>query len=236
MDFSVLATSLQSTLGGQLPAIFGALGIIVVGWLAAVIARAAMRRILSMLKVDTRIEESTGQKVGVESGISVGVFWLIILITLVAVFDSLHLDRISNPFAQLVTQIIGYAPRLIAGTLLVLLAWLIATLIQALVNRALSASNLGERLSKEAGMEPMSRTVANVLFWLVILLFVPSILSAFELRGLLEPVQSMLSKLLDMVPNVFGAAVIGYCAGSSPTCSPPPGRTRWAARSVSPTR
>ena len=41
MDFSVLATSLQSTLGGQLPAIFGALGIIVVGWLVAVIARAA---------------------------------------------------------------------------------------------------------------------------------------------------------------------------------------------------
>ena len=210
MDFSVLATSLQSTLGGQLPAIFGALGIIVVGWLAAVLARAAMLRILSMLKVDSRIEESTGQKVGVESGIAVGVFWLIILITLVAVFDSLHLDRISNPFAQLVTQIIGYAPRLIAGTLLVLLAWLIATLIQALVNRALGASTLGERLSKEAGMEPMSRTVANVLFWLVILLFVPSILAAFELRGLLEPVQSMLAKLLDMVPNVFGAAVIGF--------------------------
>jgi Conserved TM helix len=210
MDFSVLATSLQSTLGGQLPAIFGALGIIVVGWLVAVIARAAMRRILSLLKVDTRIEESTGQKVGVESGIAVGVFWLIILVTLVAVFDSLHLDRISNPFAQMVAQIIGYAPRLVAGTILVLLAWLIATLIQALVNRALSASTLGERLSKEAGMEPMSRTVANVLFWLVILLFVPSILAAFELRGLLEPVQSMLSKLLDMVPNVFGAAVIGF--------------------------
>jgi len=210
MDFSVLATSLQSTLGGQLPAIFGALGIIVIGWLAAVIARAAMRRILGILKVDTRIEESTGQNVGVESGIAVGVFWLIILVTLVAVFDSLHLDRISNPFAQMVAQIIGYAPRLVAGTILVLLAWLIATLIQAIVNRALAATTLDEKVSKEAGMEPMSKTVANVLFWLVILLFMPSILAAFELRGLLEPVQSMLSKLLDMVPNVFGAAVIGF--------------------------
>ncbi len=210
MDFSVLATSLQSTLGGQLPAIFGALGIIAVGWLVAVVLRAATRRLLGLLKVDTRIQESPGQQVGVESGIAVGVFWLIILVTVVAVFDSLHLDRISNPFAQLVTQIIGYAPRLIAGTILVLLAWLIATLIQALVGRALAASALGERLSKEAGMEPMSKTVANVLFWLVILLFMPSILAAFELRGLLEPVQGMLGKLLDMVPNVFGAAVIGF--------------------------
>jgi len=210
MDFSVLAQSLQSTLGGQLPAIFGALGIIIVGWVVAVLARAGTRRLLGMLRVDTRIQESTGQAVGVESGIAVGVFWLIILVTVVAVFDSLHLDRISNPFAQLVTQIIGYAPRLVAGTILLLLAWLIATLVQALVNRGLAATTLDERISREAGMEPMSKTVANVLFWLVILLFVPSILAAYELRGLLEPVQGMLAKLLDMVPNIFGAAVIGF--------------------------
>jgi hypothetical protein len=206
----VLYTSLQATLGEQLPAIFLALLIIAVGWLVAVVLRAGTRRLLGMLKVDARIEESTGQKVSVESGIAIGVFWLVILVTIVAVFNSLHLDQISNPFAQLVAQIIGYAPRLIAGTVLVLVAWIIATLIQALVARALAASSLGARLSKEAGMEPMNKTVANVLFWLVILLFMPSVLAAFDLRGLLEPVQGMLGKLLDMVPNVFGALVIGF--------------------------
>lgn len=210
MDFSALWTSLQNTLGGQLPSIFGALGIIVIGWLVAVILRGGTRRLLGMLKVDARIQDSTGQHVGVESAIAVGVFWIVILITVVAVFDSLHLDRISNPFAQLVAQIIGYAPRLVAGTILVLVAWLVAMLIQAVVNKALASTSLDERISAEAGMEPMSKTVSNVLFWLVILLFVPSILAAFELRGLLEPVQSMLGKLLDMVPNVFGAAVIGF--------------------------
>ena len=59
-------------------------------------------------------------------------------------------------------------------------------------------------------MQSMSRTVANVLFWLVILLFLPSILSAFELRGLLEPVQAMLTKLLGAVPNVVAALIIGF--------------------------
>lgn len=210
MEFSALATSMQTTLGEQLPAIFFALLIIIVGWLVAVVLRAATRRLLGVLKVDTRIEESTGQKVSVESGIALGVFWLVILVTVVAVFNSLNLKNVSDPFAQLVAQIIGYAPRLIAGTVLMLVAWVIATVVQALVNRALAASKLGATLSKEAGMEPMSKTVANVLFWLVILLFVPSILGALDLRGLLEPVQGMMSKLLDMVPNVFGAAVIGF--------------------------
>jgi hypothetical protein len=210
MDFSVLKTSMQSSLGEQLPAIFLALVIIAIGWLLAVVLRAGTRRLLGIMQVDRRIEESTGQKVGVETGIAVGVFWLVILVTVVAVFNSLHLDRISDPFAQLVAQIIGYAPRLIAGTVLILVAWVVATLIQALVNRALQASKIGAALSREAGMEPMGKTVANVLFWLVILLFVPSILGAFDLRPLLEPVQGMLSKLLDMVPNLFGAAVIGF--------------------------
>jgi tetrahydromethanopterin S-methyltransferase subunit G len=210
MDLSALTSSLQATLGAQLPGILGALGILIIGWLVAVIARAGTRRLLGLLKVNTRIEESTGQKVQVEWGIAVGVFWVIILITLVAVFDSLHLDLISNPFAQLVAKIIGYLPSLVAGTILALVAWLLATLIRAVVNRLLASTNLDDRLSQEAGMEPMSKTVANVLFWLVILLFIPSILSAYELRGLLEPVQMMMAKLLGMVPNIVGAAIIGF--------------------------
>jgi hypothetical protein len=210
MDLSALATSLQSTLGTQLPTIFAALVILVVGWLIAVTARAATRRLLALLRVDARIEESTGQKVGVEWGIAVGVFWVIILVTLVAVFDSLRLDLISNPFAQLVSQIVGYLPRLVAGTILLLVAWLIASLLRGLVNKLLAATKLDERLSREAGMEPMSKTVANVLFWLVILLFIPTILSAYALHGLLEPVQVMLAKLLAMVPNIVGAAIIGF--------------------------
>lgn len=210
MDLSALATSLQSTLGAQLPGILGALAILIVGWLVAVTARAGTRRLLALLRVNTRIAESTGQAVNIETGIALGVFWVIILTTLVAVFNSLHLDTISNPFAQLLSQIIGYLPHLVAGTVLVLVAWLLATLARAVVGRTLAATTLDERLSAQAGMEPMSKSVANVLFWLVILLFLPMILAAYGLRGLLEPVQAMLTKLLDMVPNIIGAAVIGF--------------------------
>lgn len=210
MDLSALATSLQSTLGAQLPGILGALAILIVGWLVAVGARAAVRRVLALLRVNARITESTAQAVNVETGVAIGVFWVIILVTLVGVFNALHLDVISNPFAQLVRDIIGYLPRLVAGTVLLLVAWLLATFARAVVGRALAATSLDERLSAQAGMEPMSRSVANVLFWLVILLFLPTILSAYALHGLLEPVQAMLGKLLDMVPNIIGAAIIGF--------------------------
>jgi hypothetical protein len=210
MDFSTLVSSLQATLGAELPGILGALGILIVGWLVAVAARGGVRRLLGLLKVNERIAESTGQPAQVESGIASGVFWLIVLVTLVAVFDSLRLNLVSGPFALLAGQIFGYVPRLVAGTLLLLLAWLLAMALRALVAKALAATTLDDKLSAQAGMEPMSKTVGNVLFWLVILLFLPMILAAYQLHGLLEPVQAMLAKLLDILPNVFAGAVIGF--------------------------
>jgi|SRR5688572_19075508 hypothetical protein len=210
MDYSAFTTSLLNTLGAHLPSIFGALGILVVGWLIAVGVRAGVRRLLTMLHVNRRIKESTDQSLDVESGIAVGVFWVILLVTFLGVFNALSLDLISNPFQVLVTQIFGYLPRLLAGTLLILVAWVIATLLRALVVQVLAKTDWDEKLTKEAGMEPMSRNVGNVLFWLVILMFIPAILSAYDLQGLLSPVQSMLNKVLDLMPNIFAALVIGF--------------------------
>lgn len=210
MDFSTFTTSLQNTLGAHLPSIVGALGILIVGWFIAVVARAGVRRLLAVLSVNRRIKESTDQTLDVESGIAVGVFWIIILVTLLGVFNALQLELISNPFQVLVTQIFGYLPRLLAGTLLVLVAWVLATLLRALITRLLEKTTWDEQLSKEAGMEPMSRNVGNVLFWLVVLLFIPAILAAYDLQGLLSPVQAMINKVLDILPNVFAAFVIGF--------------------------
>ncbi|HXV10905.1 MAG TPA: mechanosensitive ion channel [Burkholderiales bacterium] len=210
MDFSALTTSLQNTLGSNLPHILGALGILVVGWLVAVALRAAVIRLLGMLSVNQRIAESTGQKLDVQKGIAVGVFWLVMLLTLLGMFNALDLALISNPFQVLVTQIFGYLPRLLAGTLLLLIAWLVATLLRAVVEKVLNKSQWDRKLTDQAGMEPMSKNVGNVLFWLVILLFIPAILGAYDLQGLLAPVQSMINKVLALLPNIFAAFVIGF--------------------------
>ncbi len=210
MDFSTLTTSLQNTLGAHLPNILGALGILIVGWLAAVLARAGVMRLLELLLVNQRIRESTGQSLDIEKGIAIGVFWVILLITVIGVFNALDLALISNPFQLLANQIFGYLPRLLAGTLLVLVAWLLATLLRTAVTRLLAKTEWDEKLTAQAGMEPMSKNVSNVLFWLVILLFIPAILGAYDLQGLLAPVQGMINKVLALLPNVFAAFVIGF--------------------------
>ena len=210
MDSTTFLASLQDTLGTHLPGILGALGILIVGWIIAVAARAGVRKSLGLLKVNARITESTQQEVDVEKGFAVGVFWLVILVTLIGVFNSLHLEQVSNPFNALLTQVFAYLPRFAAGVLLLLLAWIVASAVRMLITKALGATDWDEKLSAEAGMQPMSQSVGNVLFWLIVLLFIPAILGAFDLQGLLEPVRGMINKTLDMLPNVVAALAIGF--------------------------
>lgn len=210
METSGFITTLQTTLGGYLPTIAGAIGILVIGWLIAVVVRASTLRLLTALKVDQRISESTGQGAYVERIVAGGLFWLVLLVTAVGVFNVLDLYAVSNPFSQLISGIVNYLPNLIGGAALTLIVWIIASLLRAIVSRVLKAGHLDEKLSEKAGMRPMSGYLGDVLFWLIILMFLPAILSAFALSGLLAPVQGMINKLLDIVPNLFAAAVIGF--------------------------
>ena len=210
MDFSTFLAFMQDTIGAHLPGILGALGILVAGWIIAVIARAGVHKSLSLLKVNARITESTQQEVDIETGVSAGIFWLVILVTLIGVFNSLHLEQVANPFNALLVQVFAYLPRFAAGVLLLLLAWIIASAVRMLVTKALGATDWDRKLSAEAGMQPMSQSVGNVLFWLIVLLFIPAILGAFDLQGLLDPVRGMVNKTLDILPNVVAALVIGF--------------------------
>ena len=58
-------------------------------------------------------------------------------------------------------------------------------------------------------MKPMSQNLANAMYWFIILLFLPAILGALQLGGLLDPVQAMVDKILNIIPNIVAAVVIG---------------------------
>lgn len=210
MEQSTLMASLQSTLGGSLPGILAAMAVLALGWFAAVLLRAGSRRLLRVAGINRRLQSGTGQAVDLESMLSLGVFALVLLITIVAVLNILDLEALSAPFAGLLAQITNYLPHLLAGGILTVVAWVLATVLRMLTSKVLASTTLDERLAAEAGMEPMSANLGNVVFWLVVLLFLPAILGAFQLQGLLEPVQGMVDRALQMLPDIFAAVVIGF--------------------------
>ncbi len=211
MEWNSLVDATQARLGNSLPTILGALAILALGWIIAVIVRAGLKRVLGYARLNERVRTSSGHaEIDVETPIALGAFWLVLLVTVVAVFDTLRLHAVSAPFASLVGQITAYLPNLLAGTVLVLVAWLCATLLRALTNKLLASTTLDDKLAASADMEPMSRNLSNVIFWLVLLLFLPAILAAFAITGVLGPVQLMLETALQKVPDIFAAVAIGF--------------------------
>ena len=209
MNTNALWDSLQNNLGTHIPQLLGALAIFILGWLIAVLVRAATRKTLGFSGVNHRFGKLTGTGVDIEGAVALALFWLVILLTLVAVFNSLNLAMVSGPFSAFTTQLFEYAPRLLGGLVLALVGWLVASVVRALAQKLLDRTTLDDQLSAHADMAPMSESLAGALFWLVILLFVPAILGALQLEGLLDPLRSMVTKTLDMLPNAVAAFVIG---------------------------
>ncbi|HEY4555831.1 MAG TPA: mechanosensitive ion channel, partial [Lysobacter sp.] len=205
--------SLQNSLGVYLPSILGALAIVLIGWVVALALSAATRNALARFGTNQRLATHTQSHVNFETIASRVVFWAVLLLALIGAFSVLRVEGVSGPLSTLATTVMLYLPRLLLAAALAVIAWLVATVVRSIVNRALGATKLDERLSQSADMQPVSNTMGNVAYWLVLLLFLPAIVGALQIEGLMEPLTGMTSSLLGILPNLFAAvliAVVGW--------------------------
>jgi hypothetical protein len=208
------------TLWSYLPSALGAIGILIGGWLVALIGSAITRRLLRRTSVDDRIaaliwgdEDVEAGRVDVERTAGKIVYYLVMLFVVVAFLQALNLTIVAEPINQLLNQVLSYLPLLLGAGALLLLAWVVASGLKFVILRLLKLSKLDERLSSQADLEApdqfeMSTTLGNVIYWLVFLIFLPAVLGALGLEGLLEPVQGMVDEILGVLPNILGAGLI----------------------------
>ena len=183
MDMTKLTETLQETLGSSLPSILGALAILIIGWFVATLIRAGVRKGLGLVQVNNRLRNTTGTQMDVEGGTAAALFYIVLLFVLVAFFNALNLELVSGPLRGFLDQVLAFVPKLVAGGVLLLVAWVLATVVRTVVSKALQATSLDDKLSSEAGMSPMSENLGNVLFWLIIYCFSLASLARWNLMG-----------------------------------------------------
>lgn len=204
--------------GGYGLNLVAALLILVVGWLVALLLSSGVRKALDKVGLNQRLANWTGgekasKPLKADRLIAKIVYYVILLFVLLAFFQALNLTIITEPLNHLLTTIMVFVPRLLGAALLLLIAWILASLLKRVVFQVLSSAGVDEKLGQEADMEgkkqiPLSQTMANVVYWLVFLLFLPAILDSLALQGLLGPIQDMVDKILNFLPNIFAAVLI----------------------------
>lgn len=135
--FVASLTSFWTQLASFIPQLLGAIIALVLGWILAKLARSGIMRLLTLLKFDRATEKS-----GLESfmkhaelDLSVGsvignlVYWLIILVMIVTVANSLGLQMVADLF----NKVVLYIPNVIVAILVLVFGAILARFLNRLV-------------------------------------------------------------------------------------------------------
>ena len=104
----------------------------------------------------------------------------------------------------------GPVASIIAAILIGLIGWLFASIFRDLVAKALAKTRLDQKLSSNAGVKPMSGTIADIVYWFILLLVLTMVLGRLGLNGLFIPLTNMIDKTFSFLPNALLAAFVFF--------------------------
>ena len=135
--FVASLTSFWTQLASFIPQLLAALILLFLGWILANLARSAMGKLLDTLKFD-----ELGKKTGIEAFMRQGnidltlsrlianlIYWIILLVVIVTVANSLGLSTV----AELFNKVVFYLPNIIVAVLVLVFGVMIARFINRLV-------------------------------------------------------------------------------------------------------
>jgi hypothetical protein len=200
--------------------LIGALAILLVGWIGGGLLARLVRSLLRRFSLDSRLTAAVPTGALPPSGIRLDrllaavVFWVVMVLAVVAALNVLNLTTVSEPLNQFLNQIFAFLPKLGAALLLAAVGWVVAILARTALLGATQKLNLDQRLfdgEAGAGSTPalaVSGALGDVVFWLVLLFFLPLVLNALNLGAQVTPVVNLFDTFLSAVPRLFKAGLI----------------------------
>lgn len=114
------------------------------------------------------------------------------------------MDQFNGVMAAVASGLGPFAPRLLGAAVMALVAWLVSRVVRAAIGRLCRSRQLDERL-QSPGFSAMLGNVGVGVVWLFAL---PGLLETLELKGLLDPVNVMMSRIMGFLPNLVGTIVV----------------------------
>ena len=219
-EFGDLVSTLWETIVNRLPSIVLALIILFVGWILARAIASVIGRLVHRLTggVQGRGLVGSGEKEQIDRVVVRITYYLLMLLVLVQVFETLGVTAVREPFLAITNQIALAVPNLVKAILILLGAWIVATILRSLAVRLLRMESVGTLLDKTGAMDPEQKadwvnSAGSLVYYLVLIVFLPALLGALQLAGLKEPFERVTTQALSFLPGLVAAVVtvlVGY--------------------------
>ncbi|SFH80867.1 mechanosensitive ion channel [Pisciglobus halotolerans] len=124
------------------------------------------------------------------------------------------MNEFTSSVSSGLSTFMNFLPTLIGAILLFIIAWIVAKLVKKGSSKGLKAVGFNRLLTKwgaTQNTEQANQTIdaiANVLYYLVWLLFLPAILGMLGLTAVADPISNMFTTALNFLPKLVGAILI----------------------------
>ena len=210
-------------------------GILLGGWLVAKLVAWVVFVALTKTDFDDKIAEALGIKLlferegtemkenALEQGVSKIVYWLLMMLVIVAVLQFSGFSQAAEPVQNLVQTILGALPHVGKAILILVIAFFAGKILQIVLSKSLAATGLDARFAElseesEDGTAPrkFSDAVGGVIFWLIIIMGLAGAFEALEINQVAQPISNALNTIISQLPKLAIAVTIviaGYFFG-----------------------
>jgi len=115
-----------------------------------------------------------------------------------------------NQLENFADQVSNFLPDLLGAILVLLVGWLIAKGIKALVVRLLRKTKWDERVFGRTDVADTNVFLGNIFYYLVMIIVILIVLEILGIDQVLTPLENMVDEFLSYVPNIIGAILIGF--------------------------
>lgn len=211
-------TSLLNQITVFLPKLLGAGGLLAVAWLLATITKLVVTRALQVFHLDERLNQqvattSTPNQLSLSETLGNALYWFIFLLFLPSVLSTLELQGTLQPVQKLLDDILSILPNVLGTIFIGAAGWLIAQIVRRIVTNLLAATGtdlLGARLgmNQSSGGQSLSWILGTIVYVLILIPTAIAALNTLKVDAISTPAVSMLTQILNVIPQIFTAGVI----------------------------
>ncbi|MBI4951583.1 MAG: mechanosensitive ion channel [Myxococcales bacterium] len=159
------ALDLWERVKDHLPTIGAAVGVLILGWIVALLLRRMMFALLKRTTLDDKLAQAMGIETGGERGarieriIASGVYYLALVAVFIVFFTILGVDQITQPLVTVLNGLAGSVPNIFKALAIGLVGVLVAYMVRTVLRRALKAFRFDERVARLED-KPLDKTPA----------------------------------------------------------------------------
>ena len=196
------------------PRLLAAGGLLFLAWLVAMALRFLVAKGGALFKVDERLSKYAAlkeeEKVTFTESLAKGVYWFTLLLFLPSVLSALGIQQIAVPIQSVFIQIFEYIPNVLAAGVIILVGWFIARVVRQIVENLLKAIGT-DKAGQRAGLSEersLSEIVGLILYVFIFMVALIASLEALDIAAITIPMTQMLNTIINVIPNLIGAALI----------------------------